>query len=126
MRLIRFYFVVFVVTSPLFAQEAIWEKIGHYDVGRLEKILTSEAEIFNSGAPEYSKPTSGVTLYRVVYSSVIPEKDNARIMASGLVAIPDAQGDKNTPRALPVVFYQHGTVFGKEDVAPSDTLSLGI
>lgn len=106
------------LTATGFAGEISWEKIGHYDVTRLKEILTTEAGVFNPGAPEYSLPTNNVTLYRVIYSSVIPEQDNRRITASGLVAIPDTSKREGVvaTRKLPMISYQHGTVFGKEDV----------
>lgn len=54
-----------------------------------------------------------VKLYKVTYSSIIPEQNNKRTTASGLIAIPDVPAT-----ALPVISYQHGTVFYK-DWAPS-------
>lgn len=47
----------------------------------------------------------------VTYPSVVPERGNQPIIATGLVAVPD------TPdTALPMVSYQHGTVYGKQQV----------
>lgn len=48
----------------------------------------------------------GVKLYKVAYTSVIPEKNNQVVTAYGLVAIPDSI----LPGA-PMVSYQHGTIF---------------
>lgn len=102
----------------LCAAEVTWEKVGHYDVERLSRILTTEAAEFNPDPPAYTEPQTSVTLYRVTYPSVVPEQGNRRIMATGLVAIPDASRVEGVPgdRFLPIVSYQHGTVFGKQDV----------
>jgi hypothetical protein len=58
----------------------------------------------------YQKPLYGCKLYRVKYSSKIPEKKKTTI-AYGVIAIPDID-NKN----LPILSYQHGTVVGQYDV----------
>lgn len=89
-----------------------YELIGQYDVARLNKILTTETEAFsNSVAVTYTPARNAVRLYRVTYPSIIPEQGNRPTMASGLVAIPEIDG-----KDLPLVSYQHGTVFGKQEV----------
>ena len=50
-------------------------------------------------------------LYRVTYASVVPERGNKPIVATGLIAIPDVAGTR-----FPMVSYQHGTVYGKQEV----------
>jgi hypothetical protein len=52
-----------------------------------------------------------VTLYEVQFDSVIPEWDNQPTLGSGLLAIPDDGGTSH-----PLVSYQHGTVFGRDEV----------
>ena len=47
----------------------------------------------------------------MTYSSVIPERGNKPTIASGLLAIPEDSGT-----SLPLVSYQHGTVYGKQEV----------
>jgi len=47
----------------------------------------------------------------VTYSSVVPERGNKPIVATGLVAVPDIAGD-----SFPTVSYQHGTVYEKQQV----------
>lgn len=90
-------------------------EIGTYDIARLNQILTTEREAFSGSGQEFPPARFPVKLYRVLYRSVIPERNNRPTTASGLVAIPVvAQGDA----ALPVVSYQHGTTFGKNE-APS-------
>lgn len=51
----------------------------------------------------------GVRLYKVTYTSIIPEKNNQVVTAYGLVAIPDSM----LPGA-PMVSYQHGTIFDRQ------------
>ena len=99
------------------ARARIYEKyeyIGTYEVDRLQRILTSELSVFTDKFSDliyYPKPRYRVNLYRVTYRSIIPEQDNRPTTASGLVAIPET-----TATTLPVVSYQHGTVFGKDSV----------
>jgi pimeloyl-ACP methyl ester carboxylesterase len=50
-------------------------------------------------------------LYRVTYNSVVPERGNKPIVATGLIAIPDIAGT-----SFPMVSYQHGTVYEKTQV----------
>jgi pimeloyl-ACP methyl ester carboxylesterase len=52
-----------------------------------------------------------VNLYRVTYNSVIPERGNLPTTASGLLALPE-----NATDGLPMLSYQHGTVYGKQQV----------
>lgn len=88
-------------------------RIGEYSVERLNKILTEERAAFSGFAVEFPKAENAVTLYKVVYDTVIPEDGNRPVKASGLIAVPvDA-------RHPPVLFYQHGTVFSRDEV-PSD------
>jgi pimeloyl-ACP methyl ester carboxylesterase len=94
---------------PAFAQK--YELIGRWDVERLNRILQTDMPKF-AGIPVSLPPArNAVRLYRVTYSSVVPERRNEPIAASGLVAIPDTQDT-----SFPVVSYQHGTVYGKKEV----------
>jgi len=90
-----------------------FQRIGEYSVERLNKILTEERAAFSGFAVEFPKATNAVTLYKVVYDTVIPEDGNRPVKASGLIAVPV---DVRHP---PVLFYQHGTVFSRDEV-PSD------
>lgn len=85
-----------------------YQYIGTYDIERLNKILTAELSEFSDFKMEYPPAKYAVKLYRILYSSVIPEKNNQPTVASGLIAIPET---KET--TMPVVSYQHGTVFDK-------------
>jgi pimeloyl-ACP methyl ester carboxylesterase len=54
---------------------------------------------------------NAVRLYRVSYPSVIPERGNRPITATGLLAVPDTAAT-----TFPMLSYQHGTVYGKQEV----------
>lgn len=88
-----------------------YELIASWSVERLNNILEKEFPEFAGIEETYTPAENAVDLYRVTYPSVIPEQGNRPTVASGLVAVPaQATG------ILPVVSYQHGTVYGKHDV----------
>lgn len=82
-----------------------------WDVDQLNHILTVETPAFSGVPVTYSPARNAVKLYRVTYPSVVPEQGNRPITATGLLAVPDTDGS-----AFPLVSYQHGTVYGKEEV----------
>jgi len=87
-----------------------YQLIGTYDVKRLNTILTKEIPAATGDQKAvYTPAKNAVKLYRVEYSSVIPEQNNRPTIASGLIAIPVINNNN-----LPMVSYQHGTVFGKK------------
>lgn len=85
--------------------------MGDYSVERLNTILTTEVAGFSSFKIQYPQAANSVSLYKVQYATVIPEQGNKPTMASGLVAVP-----KTAQKKLPVVSYQHGTVFTRTAV----------
>jgi pimeloyl-ACP methyl ester carboxylesterase len=93
-----------------------YQLIGTFDIIKLNKILNEETEEFMASSTvgakafkdSFPKPKYAVKLYRVKYNSVVPEWDNQPTVASGLVAIPETGLD-----SMPIISYQHGTVFGK-------------
>ena len=87
------------------------EEIGAYPVARLNAVLTTELAEFSDFPISFPPAKNGVTLHRVTYPSVIPEKNNRPTIATGLIAVPD-----HATGALPVLSYQHGSVFGKTEV----------
>jgi len=107
------------MTQPQLYAEAInqhstlisYTKINHYSTDYLEKVLTSELEAFETTTMgiKFPKPKNAVTLYKVIYNTSIPEKNNQPTIASGLIAIPDLPD-----RTLPIVSWQHGTVYTKK------------
>jgi pimeloyl-ACP methyl ester carboxylesterase len=88
-----------------------YELIGRWDVARLDQILTSDTPKFAGVTVAYTPARNAVKLYRVSYPSVVPEQGNRPIAATGLLAVPDT-----ADTAFPMVSYQHGTVYGKEQV----------
>jgi len=88
-----------------------YELIGSWDAAKLNGILEVDTPEFFGVEVAYTPATNGVTLYRVTYNSVVPERGNAPIVASGLLAIPDTGA-----ASYPMMSYQHGTVYGKQQV----------
>ncbi|MCG6206030.1 alpha/beta fold hydrolase [Rhodopseudomonas sp. HC1] len=108
------------VASPAGAQQqgpvrvtsdVSYELIGRWDVERLNKILTTDTPAFAGITVSYTPAINAVRLYRVSYASVIPERSNKPIAATGLLAIPDTGAT-----SFPLLSYQHGTVYGKQEV----------
>ena len=95
------------------------EKIGEFDTGKLRRILNEELQEFLAGAPmpfdsfrgKYAEPANSITLYKLTFQSSVPEKNNEPVEQTGLVAIPAAVAP-----GTPMVSYQHGTVFAKNEV----------
>ena len=88
-----------------------YELIDRWDVDKLNQILTVDAPAFFSVDVPYTPAVNAVRLYRVTYPSVVPEKGNKPIMASGLLAVPETDATR-----FPMVSYQHGTVYLKTEV----------
>lgn len=85
--------------------------IARWDVARLNRILTTDMPAFSGVTVDYPPARNAVRLYRVTYPSVVPELANKPVMLTGLLAIPEV-----TPTTLPLVSYQHGTVYGRQEV----------
>jgi pimeloyl-ACP methyl ester carboxylesterase len=88
-----------------------YRPLGRWDVDRLNRVLTADMPRFAGITVQYTAAQQAVTLYRVTYPSRVPEQRNRPVVLSGLVAVPE-----NAPATLPVVSYQHGTVYGKQEV----------
>ncbi|HWL68846.1 MAG TPA: alpha/beta fold hydrolase, partial [Geminicoccus sp.] len=88
-----------------------YQLITRWDVDRLNQILEVDTQAFAGIATRYTPAINAVRLFRVSYPSVIPEHGNRPTVATGLLAVPEVEGT-----ALPMVSYQHGTVYGKEEV----------
>jgi len=93
------------------ASGVTYELIGTYDVERLNEILTTELKEFSDFPVTYPPAKYGVKLYRIIYPSVIPELANRPTIASGLLAVPETGKTE-----MPIISYQHGTVFSKSEV----------
>jgi hypothetical protein len=95
-----------------------YQLIGVYDLAKLNHILGDELPDFLKSSPlpnefqgRFPAARYPVRLYKVTYASVVPELNNQPTLASGLVAVPE------TGRAeMPLVSYQHGTVFSANSV----------
>lgn len=95
------------------------EKLALYDATKLNKIVNEELEQFLTGAPmpfekfkgRFAQPKFNVQLYKLTFSSRVPELNNREIVSTGLVAIPETNESE-----LPLLSYQHGTVFEKNQV----------
>lgn len=88
-----------------------YREIARWETAQLNRILTVDTPAFSGVPVAYTPATNPVRLYRVTYPSVVPEQNNRPVLLSGLVAVPDA------PAApLRLVSYQHGTVYGKQEV----------
>ncbi|MCG6122048.1 MAG: S9 family peptidase [Microvirga sp.] len=88
-----------------------YQLIERWDVDKLNEILTVDTPKFFGVEVEYTPAQHAVNLYRVTYPSVIPEMGDKPTIASGLIAIPDTEGT-----SFPMVSYQHGTVYEKQQV----------
>jgi len=99
-------------TSPVkVTSDVSYQFIGRLDVEKLNQILKAEAPKFFGITVPYTPAKTAVKMYRVTYNSVVPEKGNHPILASGLLALPDSPGS-----SFPMVSYQHGTVYEREQV----------
>ena len=88
-----------------------YEFIGRWDVEKLNQVLKTEAPKFFNVNVAYTPARNAVKMYRITYASVIPERGNKPAVATGLLAVPDTSGT-----SFPMVSYQHGTVYGKQQV----------
>jgi pimeloyl-ACP methyl ester carboxylesterase len=120
MRRILCAWVLLCVCGAAAAQNARFTLLGTESVAQLDEVLTTGREHFLPPSarptgyqwPRYRRAKYPVAVYRVDYRSVIPELHREPIEASGLLAIPLVPG----AHALPVLSYQHGTVFGRYQV----------
>jgi len=88
-----------------------YQYLGRLDIEKLNRILTTDTPKFFGVTVPYTPATNAVKMYRVTYNSVIPEQGNRPILASGLLALPDTPGS-----SFPMVSYEHGTVYEREQV----------
>jgi len=92
------------------------DSIGYYSKERVQSIVDSVLDEFMQNrtmtASDFRSRLApalhGVKLFKLSYTSVVPEKNNKAAMAYGLIAIPD-----NILPGAPIVSYQHGTIFDR-------------
>lgn len=107
-----------VALGKLISQDSIktynsqdFERIRSVDLEDFFNNSTMTASDFRGGFPTNFK---NVTLYRIAYESMIPEWNNQRVEAYGLVAIPEG-----ATNGTPILSYQHGVIFDKNAVPSS-------
>jgi hypothetical protein len=94
-----------------------YDSVGYYGKGRVQAVVDSVLDVFltngTMAASEFrgqlAGAQQGVRLYKIAYTSVVPEMNNKAVTAYGLVAIPD-----NVQPGAPILSYQHGTVWSHE------------
>lgn len=97
------------------SSDVSYEFIAHWSKDRLNQILKQDFPAFSGVPVNYGEARTGINLYRIKYRSTIPERSSKSIATSGLVAVPDDY-DKSGNKALPLLSYQHGTVYSKDEV----------
>lgn len=122
MRSILATFVLFLLAccSTARAERAVFTLLETVSVDALNHILDEERTVFlqsQKPGPGYVMPaiataTNPVEIYSVRYESRIPELGDRKVEATGLVAVPVVANRAS----LPLISYQHGTVFGKYEV----------
>jgi pimeloyl-ACP methyl ester carboxylesterase len=88
-----------------------YQLIDRWDVEKLNQILVAQAPQFFGAKVNYTPAKNAVRLYRVTYTSVVPEQNNRPIIATGLIAVPEKANG-----TFKMISYQHGTVYGKQEV----------
>lgn len=103
----------------LLTKPAQYQHLARISKTQLDQITSTELQTFGQGMwpgykfPQFKPAQYEVDVFRVSYETHIPEQNNKPITATGLLAIP-VLTDYAQP--LPLISYQHGTVFGKYEV----------
>jgi len=84
------------------------EDIGAIRTKDLEQFLNHASMPYSSFEGKLESPKYAVKFYKVTYQSSIPEQNNIPLITTGLIAIPDSE-----IRELPLISYQHGTIFNE-------------
>lgn len=120
MRFILAFIGLVLASTSAFAENAVFTYLRTVPAAELNRMLDQERAGFIAGMtpgagyelPPVSTAANDVELYAVRYDSHVPEQGNRKVSATGLVALPVL---KDRAR-LPLISYQHGTVFGKYEV----------
>lgn len=121
MRLLLTVFLLVAAWSPAHAEDATFTFLRTVKVAELNEMLSAERDEFlRSASPgrEYQMPaaptaTNDVDLYTVRYLTTSPDLGNGkRLIVSGLLALPRIK----EPDGIPLISYQHGTVWGSYEV----------
>lgn len=120
MRFVVTLFCVLFAHNAAHAENATFTYLKTVPAAELTRMLNEERATFISAQkpgtgyvlPPVSTASNDVELYTVRYDSRVPEQNGRPIKASGLLALP-VLADRSR---LPLIAYQHGTVFGKYEV----------
>ena len=120
LRLILSLICLFVASTAALAEEAVFTYLKTVSAGELTRMLDEERATFIASQkagdgyqlPPVSTATNDVELYTVRYLSQVPEQGGKPITATGLIALP-VLADRSK---LPLIAYEHGTVYGKYEV----------
>jgi pimeloyl-ACP methyl ester carboxylesterase len=114
------------ITSP----GVSYEVIGSLSASELTTLLADQFTAFNTPIRQSLAPpalTRGATLYRVFYTiNVESSKFSAPQVVSGLLMLPEGGVMQGQPiEDLPLVIYNHGTLFGREQTASNAVVMDG-
>lgn len=120
LRLIVALICLAVASTSAFAENAVFTYLKTVTAAELTRMLNEERAGFIAAQkagegyvlPPVSTAANDVELYAVRYQSQVPEKGGKPITATGLLALP-VVADR---AKLPLIAYEHGTVFGKYEV----------
>jgi Alpha/beta hydrolase family len=113
-------FILVLIAQGAYAANAQFTFLKTISANELNTVLNEERDTFMKttkaiepyAMPKASRAVNDVDLYTVEYDSVVPEQGRRTVRTSGLVALPKIKGSG----AVPLISYQHGTVFGKYEV----------
>lgn len=120
MRLILILFCLVAASTGACAETATFTYMRTIPAAELTRMLDQERARFIAGQepgagyelPPVSKASNDVELYAVRYESHVPEQGGKPVEATGLLALPVLPERAR----LPLIAYQHGTVYGKYEV----------
>ncbi len=120
LRLILVLFCLVAASASAFAESATFTFMKRVPAAELTQMLNAERQSFLASQhpgdgyvlPDVSTAANDVDLYAVRYESHVPEQDGKTIWATGLLALPVLPDQAK----LPLISYQHGTVYGKYEV----------
>lgn len=120
LRLVVAILCLLAASTAAQAENAVFSLIRTVPAAELNRMLDQERAHFIAGmtpGPGYVLPpvataANDVELYSVRYDSHVPEQGGRKVTATGLLVLPVLK-DRSS---LPLISYQHGTVFGKYEV----------
>ena len=120
MRLILSLVCLVVASTSALAENAVFTYLRTVPASELTRMLDEERATFIANQtpgeglqlPPVSTASNDVELYTVRYQSHVPEQGGRPVTATGLLALPVLAGRSS----LPLIAYEHGTVYGKYEV----------